>query len=206
MSSSAGERRETRGRVPTEGGWGKALACRAYRLASPEGRRLLHALFLLLEVDARLRLTGFARLLKALRLPPGALEHPSSEQRPGDRPRAARPRLRGGPDAMGAAPATLPETQFQEAQRMAQAIRRAARYVPRAHCLHRALALLAWLRRRGVAAELRMGVQSSGGRVEGHAWIEWRGIPVDEDRAIGDAFGLLEDCKVMHVRNSPPSG
>src|SRR5207245_3766814 len=97
------------------------------RLASPEGRRLLHALFLLLEVDVRLRLTGFARLLKALRLPPGALEHPSSEQRR---------LLRGGADAMGAAPAWLPETQFQEAQRMAQAIRRAARYVPRAHCRH----------------------------------------------------------------------
>ena len=107
---------------------------------------------------------------------------------------------------MGAAPAWLPETQFQEAQRMAQAIRRAARYVPRAHCLHRALALLAWLRRRGVAAELRMGVQSSGEAVEGHAWIVLAGIPVDEDRAIGDAFGLLEDCKVMHVHNSPPSG
>jgi len=121
---------------------------------------------------------------------------------------------------MGAAPAWLPETQFQEAQRMAQAIRRAARYVPRAHCLHRALALLAWLRRRGVAAELRMGVQSSGAGgaataaraagggpvpgVEGHAWIVLAGIPVDEDRAIGDAFGLLEECSGTGVRGQGP--
>ena len=171
MRGSAGARRETRGSRC------KALACRAYRLASPEGWRLLHALFLLLAVDARLRLTGFARLQKALRLPPGA-----------------------------APAAWLPETQFREAQRMAQAIRRAARYVPRAHCLHQSLALLAWLRRRGVAAELCIGVQSSGQAVEGHAWIEWRGIPLDEDRSICDAFGRLEECKGMHFPNRPPSG
>src|SRR5260370_33181841 len=78
MSSSAGARRETRGRVPRRvppgrgTGRGKALACRAYRLASPEGRRLLHALFLLLEGDGRLPLARFARLPKAPRLPPGA--------------------------------------------------------------------------------------------------------------------------------------
>src|SRR5947199_386786 len=40
--------------------------------------------------------------------------------------------------------------------------------------------------------------------VEGHAWIVLAGIPVDEDRAIGDAFGLLEECSGTGVRGQGP--
>jgi hypothetical protein len=128
-----------------------------------EAWRLLQSLFLLLEVEARLRMGGFARLQEALRLPGGA-----------------------------AGTTVPPDAPLCEARGMAAAIRRAARRVPRARCLHRALALLLWLRRRGVAADLRIGVRSTGAALEGHAWVEWHDLVVDEDPSISDRFEPLE--------------
>jgi hypothetical protein len=128
-----------------------------------EAWRLLQSLFLLLEVDARLRMVGFARLQEALRPPKAA-----------------------------AGMTVPPEAQLCEARGMVAAIRRAARLLPRARCLHRALALLLWLRRRGVAANLRIGVRSTGAALEGHAWVEWHDTVVDEDPSISDRFGPLE--------------
>src|SRR5437870_5743704 len=86
--------------------------------------RCFEALALLLEVDIRLRWNGFASVHDALRLPHGA-----------------------------AGTAAPPDRRLEEARRMARSIRRAARLVPHARCLHRSLALLLWLRRRGVPAE-----------------------------------------------------
>jgi hypothetical protein len=108
-------------------------------------------------------MVGFARLQAALR-PPGSAEDTT----------------------------VPPEVQLREARAMAETIRRAARLLPRARCLHRALALLLWLRRRGVVADLRIGVRSTGAALEGHAWVEWHGIALDEDSTIGDRFGPLE--------------
>jgi transglutaminase superfamily protein len=132
----------------------------------------LEALTLLLDVDLRLRRRGFASVHDALRLPPGAGSAPGPEER-----------------------------QLREARQMARSIRRAARLVPRARCLHRSLALLLWLRRRGMRAELRIGVRHPepaggppGAGVEGHAWVEWGGVPVDDEPAVRDVFGLLEPC------------
>lgn len=136
---------------------------RLIRLASPEGRRLLPAWLLLWEVDLWLRLAGFARLQAALSRPP----------------RAAPPR--------GEAVELI-----EAARRMAQAILRASRYVPRARCLHRALALLLWLRRRGIQADLRLGVRSGAEAIEGHAWVEWNGVLLNDERSVYDTFVLLE--------------
>jgi hypothetical protein len=142
---------------------GRSFLSRAVRLASPEGYHLLLALFLLLEVDARLRCSGYTGLQRAL-------------QRPTRTPKGM----------IGS------EELQQEARRMAQVIRVAARAVPRARCLHRALALLLWLHRRGLTADLRMGVRSAGQAIEGHAWVESNGIALDEDPSICDRFHLLE--------------
>src|SRR5947209_3153933 len=87
------------------------LARRVRRLASREGQLFLRALCLLVEVDLRLRVTGFARLQAALRLPVGA---PAAGQE---------------------------QDQLRQAYEMALALRRAAPFVPRARCLHRALSL-----------------------------------------------------------------
>lgn len=55
------------------------------------------------------------------------------------------------------------------------AVRAAARGVPSAHCLVEALAAEAMLRRRGVPAQLHLGVRRDGERIGGHAWLETDG-------------------------------
>jgi hypothetical protein len=54
----------------------------------------------------------------------------------------------------------------------------AAFYPRRALCLEQSLALCLLLRRRGVAAELRLGAQPK--PFYAHAWIEVNGVPVAE--------------------------
>jgi len=57
----------------------------------------------------------------------------------------------------------------------------AARYCPGgASCLVRSLALVGLMRRRGFAAELRVGVGKTSPRLEAHAWVELDGVPVND--------------------------
>ena len=54
-----------------------------------------------------------------------------------------------------------------------RAVRAAARFVPRATCLARALAAQRILGRAGVRSELRIGVATGvGGALDAHAWLE----------------------------------
>ena len=71
-------------------------------------------------------------------------------------------------------------TASQEAIRSAcRRVAKAAAFYPgRAECLEQSLAVHLLLRRRGVAAELRMGVRPS--PFTAHAWIEYQGRPVNE--------------------------
>ncbi len=69
------------------------------------------------------------------------------------------------------------------ARRHARAVDVAAGNVPfRARCLERSLALWRLLRRRRMAAELRIGVRKSERDLEAHAWVELAGRVVN-DRA-----------------------
>jgi hypothetical protein len=56
--------------------------------------------------------------------------------------------------------------------------RGAALYPGRALCLERSLALYHYLRRRGVAVEFRMGVQTY--PFGAHAWVEYRGHVIND--------------------------
>jgi Transglutaminase-like superfamily len=47
-------------------------------------------------------------------------------------------------------------------------------------CLPRALTLLWLLNRRGVEAELRVGLRNRTGRLESHAWVESGGLPLND--------------------------
>jgi hypothetical protein len=68
-----------------------------------------------------------------------------------------------------------------EPPRAARWIRIAARNAPGADtCLVRSLALLAVLRRGGIAAELRIGVAVIQPRLDAHAWVEVSGVPVND--------------------------
>jgi hypothetical protein len=48
-------------------------------------------------------------------------------------------------------------------------------------CLTRSLTLARILARRGVGADVRIGVRTENGKLLAHAWVEWRGRPLNED-------------------------
>jgi hypothetical protein len=62
----------------------------------------------------------------------------------------------------------------------------------RATCLPRSLALWWLLRRRGIAADLRIGVRKEGGRFEAHAWTEWRGTVLNDGDDVGERFAVFQ--------------
>ena len=64
---------------------------------------------------------------------------------------------------------------------------RVCRAVRLKSCLLRSLATWAMLRRRGLAAEIFFGVQPSGRRLEGHAWLETTSGPLIRGAASGFA-------------------
>lgn len=72
-------------------------------------------------------------------------------------------------------PHDVQSTVMATAQRVALA---AAFYPRRARCLEQSLALFVLLRRRGVRAELRLGVQPR--PFYAHAWVEVGGRPISE--------------------------
>jgi len=59
-------------------------------------------------------------------------------------------------------------------------------------CLARSLALCWMLNRRGIPAEIRIGVKKSWDRILAHAWIEVLGEPIGEAEDIPDRFIALE--------------
>jgi hypothetical protein len=57
-----------------------------------------------------------------------------------------------------------------------------------ASCLPRALTLLWLLNRRGVEAELRVGLRNREGRLESHAWVESGGLPLNDWSEVSRGF------------------
>ena len=70
------------------------------------------------------------------------------------------------------AAATLSPRRLRRARRYAGWLDVAARrhFVP-ARCLHRSLALHAWLRAKGLPSELKIGVRKESGELRAHAWV-----------------------------------
>jgi hypothetical protein len=60
-------------------------------------------------------------------------------------------------------------------------------------CLIRAFTLWALLGRRGVKADIRIGIRKEGGTIEGHAWLEYEGIPVDQTEAILQTYSAYPE-------------
>ncbi|MFP8781180.1 lasso peptide biosynthesis B2 protein [Hydrogenophaga sp. RWCD_12] len=64
-------------------------------------------------------------------------------------------------------------------------------------CLTRSL-LLGWmLSRRGMASELRIGVQLSQGVFKAHAWIECEGVPVNDRADVAADFAPFDDLGLV---------
>lgn len=62
----------------------------------------------------------------------------------------------------------------------------AARLAPADSCLSQAVVLWWLLRRQGLDGEVRLGVRKQAGRLQAHAWIEYRGL------TLGSAVGSFE--------------
>lgn len=70
-----------------------------------------------------------------------------------------------------------------ELQRIGQLVNSATHHtLGPANCLTRSLYLWLLLRRRGIDCQLRIGVRLTGGVLDGHAWVEYAGVSVN-DRA-----------------------
>lgn len=80
-----------------------------------------------------------------------------------------------------------------EIARMGALVNSAARWAPiPATCLTRSL-LLGWmLRRRGVASQLRIGVRLVQGTLAAHAWVEYEGVPINDQPDVGQQFAAFE--------------
>ena len=68
----------------------------------------------------------------------------------------------------------------EQITRFLVAVERAGRYVPGGTCLTQSLALARMLRRRGIAAEVRVGVRTDDG-FHAHAWVEVNGVAITRE-------------------------
>jgi len=64
-------------------------------------------------------------------------------------------------------------------------------------CLVRSLALQAMLRRRGVETSLRIGVRKVETALEGHAWLEHDGRPINEVPEVVSTYVLFEGADAL---------
>jgi hypothetical protein len=93
------------------------------------------------------------------------------------------------------APAVTPTPEEGEIGRLVWAMEAAARHhLYPMRCLPKALCLRRLLGRRGIAAELRIGVSTRDGGLAAHAWVERQGIPIGETRDVEERFAPLRSA------------
>ena len=103
-------------------------------------------------------------------------------------------RLLGGRAARASAALPVPSGAHASAKRLAQLVDIASRCGPyNATCLRQSLALWWLLCRRGLAAELRIGVAKEGEQVRAHAWVELRGCVINDRATVVDDYAVYED-------------
>jgi Transglutaminase-like superfamily len=74
------------------------------------------------------------------------------------------------------------------------AVNRACRYYPKSPaCLQRSLALTSMLRRRGIAADLEIGVRQP--PFESHAWVEVAGRVINDTPTVRDFYQTIHEFK-----------
>ena len=97
--------------------------------------------------------------------------------------------------------ATSAANRVDDARRIALAVNRAATYgVFRPKCLVKSRALRKMLNTAGIAgAQVRVGVQLTGGRFRAHAWVEYAGEVVGDDPAAVARFVPMPDLRVAEL-------
>ena len=131
-------------------------------LSWPERRCFLFALVLLPMTALSLRLFGFQRTHAAMA-------------------------------GTGFSGATADGITLSRARKTARIVTAAARYGPhRATCLPISLVLVRLLHRRGIDADLRLGVSKAAPGIEAHAWVEHRGMPLVENQDVHERFAVFD--------------
>jgi hypothetical protein len=72
-----------------------------------------------------------------------------------------------------------------------------------ANCLTRSLYLCWLLRRRGIASELRIGVQLVQGKLDAHAWVEYQGVPINDAQDVAQRFAAFNEPLSPEAFSSP---
>jgi len=81
-----------------------------------------------------------------------------------------------------------------DVQRIARLVTIAANHgLYRATCLRRSVALWWLLRRRGVAAKIRIGVRKDQGTLQAHAWVEHNGQPLNDTQDVSARYAVFRD-------------
>jgi hypothetical protein len=139
---------------------------RVWQLSPAERRLLTQALTLLPLTALALRVVGLGRSQGAL---------------------ARLARVGEFPAGTGAAGLIL------QGRATARLVEVAARRGPyRASCLPRSLTLWWLLRRRGIDSDLRIGVHKETGRLEAHAWVELRGVVLNDGDNVRERFAAFD--------------
>jgi hypothetical protein len=102
--------------------------------------------------------------------------------------------LLGGQIGRASAASTVPSAEQVSANRLSQLIDIVARHgLYPATCLRKSLALWWLLRRRGLPAELRIGVAKVEDQIHAHAWVEFAGRVINDRPTVGDDYSAYED-------------
>ncbi len=139
----------------------------------PSPRRVIGILLSLALIRIELHLLGLHRLYTRLTCRTRALQE-ASEPDSGSNPGSG--------------------TEPEHARAAAAEIRRITDgYAPRrVNCLVEAIAVTRSLHRRGLAAELKLGVRTITGRLQSHAWVEYAGEPLTDEAGINRMYTPFE--------------
>lgn len=92
----------------------------------------------------------------------------------------------------------------ETAGRIARLVGIAANHGPyRATCLRQSLALWWLLRRRGVAAELRIGVRKEEGELLAHAWVECGGQALNDGQGVSKSYAAFDRADMTEALCEP---
>jgi hypothetical protein len=91
----------------------------------------------------------------------------------------------------------------REVNRHQRLLRLVCRYSPlTGRCLARSLALWWFLRRQGINTDLRIGTRKQGGHIEGHAWIEYQNVVVNDSAEVRAQY--VPFARKFEVAHQPP--
>ena len=97
-------------------------------------------------------------------------------------------------------PQAADEVDLAPWRRRALALKRVGARLPGVHCLARSIALWWWMGKAGLDASVCIGVRKGDKEIEGHAWVELNGTPVDETPACVASY---QRVAWDHVRRVP---